>query len=157
MANVSTHAQSCRNLRSSTHGSLFTIISMLLALMGFFVSYIAAAASLSIPALCATASALVHYFLLAALCWKLVEAIVIYRKTTDPPKPDMKYGIVISSLASWCKYIIGQSQLYCTPAEQHINSIPIHRAHPLTIEFIWIYYTLHGLHLTALQLHMGPT
>ena len=78
---------------------------MLLALMGFFVSYIAAATSLSVPALCATASALVYYFLLAALCWKLVEAIVIYRKTTDPPKPDMKYGIVISSLVSWCKYI----------------------------------------------------
>ena len=105
--------QTCRNWRTSTHGTLLTTISLLLALCGLFLSYIVAAVSLSIPALCATASASVHYFLLTTFCWKLVEAVVMYRKTTAHLKPDKKYELVISSLLSWCKSIgsIMQSQL----------------------------------------------
>ena len=96
--------QICRNWRSSSHGMMLTNISLLLALFGLFLSYIVAAVSPSVPALCAIASASVHYFLLATFCWKLVEAVVMYRKTTASPK-DMKYGQVISSLVCWCKSI----------------------------------------------------
>ena len=105
--------QICRNWRSSTHGILFTNISLLLALFGLFLSYIFAAVSPSVPALCAIASASVHYFLLATFCWKLVEAVVMYRKTSTSPK-DMKYGPVISSLVCWCKSIGKSKELRAT-------------------------------------------
>ena len=79
------------------------VVQLSLALIGLYVTFLAAGHVTSIPELCSTVSALLHYFVLVFFGWTAAESVLLYKMLVTVFGSSEHY-VLKAAIVIWCKF-----------------------------------------------------